>query len=237
MKKIMPLAISIILMLVAGMFASAGLMAIFTDTETSTGNNFAAGTLDLKVGGSDFVDDPNVVHIVISDIKPGWSAYYKWTLKNMGSIAGKVKVQFSAITNSENGVNEPEADAEDDPSPVPALWRIGPDTLGRPEGELGEYLKASLRKIDRFNAFVESTQTGPPNNYGGGQIYGLDAFGGKTYDMQVTLGPGETVDIYLILSLAGDLTAWDACASHDINDNIIQSDSVSFDITFILEQA
>jgi len=38
--------------------------ALFSDTETSSSNTFAAGTLDLKV---DDQDDPNIVHVTLNN--------------------------------------------------------------------------------------------------------------------------------------------------------------------------
>src|SRR3990167_7649784 len=44
--------------------AATATVAYFSDTETSTGNTFAAGTLDLKV---DDQDDPNIVNVADDD--------------------------------------------------------------------------------------------------------------------------------------------------------------------------
>lgn len=228
MKKIMPLVASIMLILVAGMFAGAGTMAIFSDTEKVSVADVSAGTLDLKLNGADAV-----IPVDIHDIAPGWSQIFTWTLKNTGTIAGKVSVSFSAITNLEGAVTEPELDAEDDPY---TYFGAGP-TLGRAEGELGEYLKTTLSLTDQNQPhFVHNTNTGPPGAFGGWHHYGLDACGGNTYDAKVTLGPDGTTKICLTLSLDTNLTAWDACASHDIDDNVIQGDAVYFDIIFHLDQ-
>jgi predicted ribosomally synthesized peptide with SipW-like signal peptide len=94
-----------------------GTRSLFTDTETSSGNTFTAATLDLKVDGN---DDPNVVYITLSNMKPGDdTGYYKWVLKNDGTLPGKVSVTFSLMTNDENGVNEPEQAAESQPYASP----------------------------------------------------------------------------------------------------------------------
>jgi predicted ribosomally synthesized peptide with SipW-like signal peptide len=209
--------------------AGAGTFSYFSDTETSTGNKFTAGTLDLKV---DNKDDPLVVHIELSDIAPGWSQKYKWVLKNTGSISGKVRVEFSPITNNENGVNEPEAIAEAEPYG----YQGARATLGDPNaGELGEYLKFGLLKGDGFNYWGPGTDNSGPPAYG--QKWGLNKLGGNTYDTGEKLDPGQTLNLYLNLSLDTNLKAWDGCWSHDIDDNVIQGDSVIFDIIFHLDQA
>jgi len=103
--------------------------AYFSDTETSTGNTFTAGTLDLKV---DDKDDP-AVNFVIDDVKPGWDDTYYWTLKNTGNVAGQPTIEFSAIDNYENVCTEPEDNLD--------------TTCGNPghgKGELGGKLYVQL---------------------------------------------------------------------------------------------
>jgi len=83
--------------------------AYFSDTETSTGNTFTAGTLDLKV---DDKDDPLVVHITRTNLKPypRWSHSYggQWALKNAGSVPGRFSMEIRNIKNYENDCVEPE---------------------------------------------------------------------------------------------------------------------------------
>jgi predicted ribosomally synthesized peptide with SipW-like signal peptide len=239
-----------------------GTRSLFTDTETSSGNTFTAATLDLKVDGN---DDPNVVYITLSNMKPGDdTGYYKWVLKNDGTLPGKVSVTFSLMTNDENGVNEPEQAAESQP-------------YASPDGELGQYLKPGiepwnlppgviiLERNDQegwFIAMVEEEidtggtigwgpkgwsvpsklysvwQTGPQHPWG---VPGLNGLGGNTYG---TLGylpgdilnPGEEVAFFFRVKLDSDLQRWDGTKWLDVDDNIIQSDKVTFSITFRLEQ-
>jgi predicted ribosomally synthesized peptide with SipW-like signal peptide len=81
-----------------------GTVAYFTDTETSTGNTFTAGTLDLKVGvnsNTNLVDNPGAITALVN-IAPGQilepQTFY---FKNAGSVAGKLKanITFSEIDN------------------------------------------------------------------------------------------------------------------------------------------
>jgi predicted ribosomally synthesized peptide with SipW-like signal peptide len=191
--------------------AIGGTVAYFSDTDTSTGNTFTAGTLDLKVGGQ---DDPRVAVVTISNIQPGWGGEYWWKLKNTGSLPGIVSIEITPIINYENGQNEPEA--------------LVDSTSGDLEGELGAkiwvdkvHLLWTWNKVTRLNA---GSPNGPQwwnkslNDLGGNTLY---APAGN--DLGI-LEPGEEVDFYLKLSLPETVG------------NEIQSDSVSFDIVFHLDQ-
>jgi len=216
MKKIMPLTVSIMLILVAGIFAGAGSLAIFSDTETSKGNTFTAGTLDLKVSSTEspLGDDPYIVHFSLSDMKPGdETGYYKWVLKNVGSLTGTVTIEINAIANKENGRNEPEKKAGDT----------------GPPGELGDYLEVGM-------GFGPSGWSCPSAYYGIWQGFNYVISDGWTYSATYTLGPNEEVAWFMKFSLDDDLTLWDGAFFIDVDDNIIQGDSLEFDIIFHLEQ-
>ncbi|MEM0095695.1 MAG: TasA family protein [Candidatus Bathyarchaeia archaeon] len=253
-----------------------GTHSLFSDTETSTGNTFTAGTIDLKVNGT---DDPYVVTITLSNMKPGDNTgYYKWILKNVGTLPGRISVTFSAIINNENGVNEPEQAAEN--SLYKPCWSQTPVPVGDPvNGELGQYLKPGIHPDDipedlkPYVKIIERNDkegwwigevsaevdiggtigwgpkgysvpsnlysiwaTGPQNPWG---IPGLNGLGGKTYGTfgyDPILDPGEEVAFFFRVALDSDLRIWDGTKWIDIDDNVIQSDSVTFSITFRLEQ-
>ena len=256
---------SVLIIAAASMLLGAGTVAYFTDTETSIGNIFSAGTLDLKVDGQ---DDPNVMSIMLSDMKPGSNTgYYKWVLKNVGTLPGKISVTFSVIINDDNGLTEPESAC---------------DTTGgpHPEGELGQYLKPGIHPDDipddvkPYVTIIERNDeegwyiavvsqevdtggtigwgpkgwsvpsmlysiwsTGPPNPWG---VPGLNGLGSNTYG---TLGflsgdilaPGAEVAFFFKVKLDSNLRIWDGTKWIEVDDNIIQSDSVQFNITFSLE--
>ena len=215
MRKIMPLLLSILVILVAGMFVGAGIFAVFSDTETINENCLKAGTLDLEVGSS------TPVVITITNMKPGDDTdYYKWRCKNVGTLPGKLYVEFRVISNDENEVVEPEVIAGD---------------TGEP-GELGQYLHYTIG-WGPYGWSVPSRlksawQTGPRHPWG---IPGLNGLDGTTYEYGV-LGPGEEIGFFMKLSLDEDLRRWDGTKWVDVDDNIIQSDSVQFMIIFHLEQ-
>lgn len=111
MKKII---ISASIILAASAIIAGGTYAYFSDTETSTGNTFTSGTLDLKADGQ---DGQAVVHITRSGLKPypHWSHSFggQWVLKNDGSIPGKFSMKIVNIKNYENNCNDPENKAGD----------------------------------------------------------------------------------------------------------------------------
>jgi predicted ribosomally synthesized peptide with SipW-like signal peptide len=73
MKKIL-LSTGIVLFM-AGSIALGGTGAFFSDTETSTGNNFTAGAVDLKIDNKSYVTDSNGILVP--------SLTTSWTLKDL----------------------------------------------------------------------------------------------------------------------------------------------------------
>ena len=182
--------------------------AIFSDTETSFDNTFVAGTLDLKVDGED--DGATVKHVELHNIAPGWTKIYYWTPKNEGSISGELSVEFSAITNKENGRTEPEI--------------VAGDAYGELDGELGQYLRVEFY-------YSGPTGSGPFAVPGGGTGWNdLNDYGGLSFDYagagpgEFTLGPSESGSLSMKVLLPSTVG------------NIVQSDSVEFDIIFHLDQ-
>jgi len=79
--------------------AGAATMAYFSDVETSTGNTFAAGTLDLKLDSADL----NVVKFTVTDANPGNSGTGTWVLNNPSSLNGFLDIESVSKTDAENG--------------------------------------------------------------------------------------------------------------------------------------
>ncbi len=186
----------------------AGAFAYFSDVETSTGNSFAAGTLDLKVdtdptGGVNWADGPlptlnsvEALNALINNMKPGGSISGNFGIKNAGTIDGKADFKLTVTANNDNGCNEPEA--------------AYPDTTPGPNGggELGANINVVL-------------------TYGGAAIYNgtLDGMSGINYVAATPLVAGGTASWDFTVSIAPEVG------------NIIQSDSVVFNIEFSLNQA
>lgn len=216
-------------LLLIGVLASGvvGSGALFSDTETSHGNTFTAGTLDLKVDGQ---DDPNIVSVSLADMNPGDdTGYYRWCLRNAGSLPGKPWVEFSTMANDDVSSNEPEAVS-------------GDSTLGAGQpGELGQYLKPTIGTSpcgwSAPSRLISQWQTGPAHPWG---VPGLNYFSGYVYNAASdwpVLGPDQTYQFLLRVTLDANLRNWDGTKWVEVDDNIIQSDRVTFDIVFHLDQA
>ena len=260
---------SMLMIGLVSMLGGSGLYSLFNDTETSEGNTFTAGTLDLNVTDSiSFV-------ITVSNIAPGYdSGYYKWCLKNVGSLPGILSARIDIISDDENGITEPEAIAEAEPYG----YQGARSTLGHPDrGELSEFLSPGVHPDDipdevkpyvtiiarndtegwwigEVSAEVDTGGScgwascgwsvpsrvisqwavGPSPAYAGWS-FGLKSWDGKTF-VYGTLNSGDEVAFFFKVKLDENLRAWDGCGWHDVDDNVIQGDSVTFTITFTLEQ-
>lgn len=124
-----------------------GTVAYFSDTETSSGNTFTAGSLDLKVNDK---EGSAVDKITITDAKPGDSGSYTWIAKNVGTIAGNLSLVVSNITNDDNGCTEPET-------------TVGDGSCGNSEGELGQYIDVILKVAG--NSIATTTLNLLPGTY------------------------------------------------------------------------
>ncbi len=98
MKKILGLAIAAIAVIAV---AGVSTWAYFSDTETSTNNIFAAGTLDLKTS-NDAVNYTDGVTATWGSgnnpVAPGYSSSGTVTLKNLGNIAADhIEMKFTDV--------------------------------------------------------------------------------------------------------------------------------------------
>ncbi|MEK7565943.1 MAG: TasA family protein [Patescibacteria group bacterium] len=106
MKRIV---LSLIVLALAGSVAIGATRAYFSDTETSTGNTFSAGTLDLNLDSG----NTNVVKFTVSNKAPGDTGTGTWTIKNVGTVNGFLDVQPITLSDDDNNCNEPEAAVPD----------------------------------------------------------------------------------------------------------------------------
>lgn len=89
---------------VVAAMAGAGTFAYFTDTETSTGNVFTAGTLDLVVNG----ENPVSSHFELENVQPSYNGACKVNLSNIGTCDGYLSMWIENLTDDDNGLTEPE---------------------------------------------------------------------------------------------------------------------------------
>jgi spore coat-associated protein N len=151
MKKIIGLTIAALLIIG---IVGAGTFAYFSDTATSTGNTFTAGTLVLSEGttgsatNSSYGVTPaggingNVQFGLTNPVVPGSSGTITWTLNNTGNVPGTLTLVAATTFDQGGAPNAPEAAAETALGGVKGLdtgivvWvtRNGTDILGASAG-------------------------------------------------------------------------------------------------------
>jgi predicted ribosomally synthesized peptide with SipW-like signal peptide len=155
MKKILFGIMAIVLCI--GLMGAA--FATFSDTASSTGNKFTAGTLDLKIdndpssGAPVWVDSPTNkiqdIAAAVNNLKPGDSFSSNVGIFNAGTIAGTPSFKLTVTANDENGVNGPES--------------LVDSTTGASQGELSAYVNLKLSyggsvifsgTLDQYTAMV-----------------------------------------------------------------------------------
>jgi predicted ribosomally synthesized peptide with SipW-like signal peptide len=233
MKRIL---LSLVMLGVTSLLAISATSSYFSDTEEVKGNTITAGTLDLTVQNPEGVTD----HISLGNVYPGWNKIYYWTIKNNGNMPGVVKVKIDNLVEKENGVvNNAEQRGEDlaiDPAGVLAGMKVGQEG-----GELGYLMKAVPSQSELYPSIEKSPSIPIANSYmpNGGGLHYLSTYGffnlGRSIS-EATLQPGGSMQLKLNLGLEENLRIWDGTKWIDIDDNVIQSDSVEFDIVFLLEQ-
>lgn len=129
---------SISLIAVIGLAAAGGTYAYFTATRTTSANKFVAGTLDLDVAANGNKLEPFVIENLGDNANI--SGTKTWTVKNTGSLPGRLLVRLQNVTNAENGcANDQEKTAD-----------ANCDQPGK-EGDLGKVitLKVALDGVDK----------------------------------------------------------------------------------------
>lgn len=206
MKRII-LSSLVILGLIGGVVAAT--IAQFSDTETSVGNTFSAGTLNLT---ADNKEGAAVVHITRDNMKPQARWTYQgynqqWILKNTGNLPGTLSVTIKNVENFENGCTTPETVLGD-----LTTCGTGPD-----QGELGQYTWVNWSKNGgtATGTFSGTVHFDPLNTANGVVVTGP------------VIQPDETFNAYMWLDFPRRV---------DDMENLAQGDSLKFDIEFKLVQ-
>lgn len=225
MKKIMGLSIAALL--VIGVVAG-GTVAYFSDTETSTGNTFTAGTLNLvsTVSGTAPADATKYTltaggdglngNVVLARVAPNDSGAIVWTLTNGGNLAGTLTTTGTTVSFTDGAAaNEQEAAVA-----VPHA------NNGGANGDLDEFLGVKLQRGVTY-ILGDATTYEPFSALQAilaAESQSIAAAGSLVY----TLSWSVAADI---VGLGGS-TALGAA----VDDNIIQGDTAQIDITFTLTQ-
>ena len=91
-KKILLSILSITVLLT---LVGIGTYALFSDTATSTGNQFQAGTMNLQVNGAE-----QLQAFSYTSISPGWSHTETYTVTNVGNVQGRATFVASSLVES-----------------------------------------------------------------------------------------------------------------------------------------
>lgn len=214
MRKILMSLLMITLVSAVGIGATK---AWFSDTEASTGNSFTAGKLDLELGAG------NPIPFIFSNVVPGDNGTGKITLTNTaGSIDGVLDVKLANLLESENGLVEPELAAGD--------YENGGD-LGLESLQIATFVDVNRDGV--WNAGdIKLAYNGQVIPYSV-QNYLSYATPRNTmvgWNDIMTLTAGQSVDVVMMWKV---LTTW---GYPNYNQNIIQTDSLGFDVQTSLEQ-
>ena len=183
MKKIL---VSFMTIALVSALIGGGVYAYFSDVETSTGNTFTAGTLDLNLDGG----NTNVVKFTVDDVKPGDSSGGTWTVANVGNMDGYLDLESIGVSEDIGTTTDPELADEVPP---------GTDTA-----QLGNYLMVHMfidannnGSWDSGETDIFGTNASPAAINTIASSYGLDlsllANGGTNY-ITLLWSVGTTVD-------------------------------------------
>jgi len=141
-KKIW-LSVGLILLVAGG--AIAGTAAYFTAQRTASTNKFTAGTLDMNVQSNGIVNEPFVIENMGSNANIDGTK--TWTIKNTGTLPGRLLVRLQNVVNKENGCANDQEKAAD-----PTC-----DTPGK-EGDLGKViaLNVALDGVDKVSSDLQT---------------------------------------------------------------------------------
>lgn len=210
------LLISLALIIGVSVSAYAATQAFFVDVASNTASQFTVGTMGLNIdnGGLGF-DKFDVSNIGVDGNISGGKT---WTITNTGTIPGNLTFRMLNLVNNENGCEEPEAQTD-----IPGY--TADTTCGNPgpgEGELGAAMavNVTLRPIIGDPASdIAIVTNGDLTN---------DAVYATSWDTNAgvfTLPAGQSVEVTM---------NWATTPAN--YDNSIQSDSLTFDVAFQLDQ-
>jgi predicted ribosomally synthesized peptide with SipW-like signal peptide len=132
----------LISVLIIGVVLAAGVgatIAYLSATRTVSTSKFAAGTLDLDVSSNGNKLEPFVIENMGENANI--SGTKTWTVKNTGTLSGRLLIRLQNVNNQENGCNDQEKAVE-------------PNCEADNDGELGSVinLKVDLDGVTKVNS-------------------------------------------------------------------------------------
>ena len=108
-KKKIWLSIGLVILVAGG--AITATTAYFTAQRTASTNKFTAGTLDMNVQSNGVANEPFVIENMGDNANI--SGTKTWTIKNTGTLPGRLLVRLQGLTNKENGCANDQEKAAD----------------------------------------------------------------------------------------------------------------------------
>ncbi len=135
-KKIW-ISIGLVILVAGGAMMATN--AYFTAQRTASTNKFTTGTLDMNVQSNGNVNEPFVIENMGANANIDGTK--TWTVKNTGTLPGRLLVRLQNVVNKENGGNDQEKSAE-------------PNCDADTEGELGGVvtLNVALDGVDKVSS-------------------------------------------------------------------------------------
>ncbi len=191
--------------------AVGGTIAYFSDTETSTGNTFTAGTIDISINDQ----NPWNQSFTMADMKPSYTDYINFNIQNFGSDPNPVNVwKKITVTNENTGVvSEPECTEQN--------------------GNLAWNGTSCIRGTDNNNISSVIDYDLSVEVYNGGQKIWWQTI----YNKNVTVAQIANQDIYLgMIPAGGYMKVTQSYHMKGETTNWAQGDQMIFDITLRAEQ-
>lgn len=204
MKKIL-LSLGIIAIVAVG--AIGATRAFFSDTVSSTGNTFTAGTIDISV------NEEESFTVNLDDMKPGYVDYGNFVIKNTGTNPVNITKTVNGISDDDNGVNEPECIA------YSGTWNGKDCNGGTIKNDLENVITYDLSVVVKDERGVEKWNQTLYNN--DKTLAGIETTGGMFLGMIPSGWTMEVTESYHMVNDAG---------------NEYQSDKMTFDITLTGQQ-
>ncbi|MCR4263226.1 MAG: CalY family protein [Candidatus Roizmanbacteria bacterium] len=211
MKRIF---ISILTLALVSFAVYGATRAQFMDTETSEGNTFAAGQIDLEMGAS------TSMPFAVSNIMMGDSGEGNITLTSaVGNADGNLTVAITDFVQAENGCIDPEIDAG--------------DPCGAGDLDLG-FKMAMFLDVNQDGTYtqadgdIELEYSGNTNTTAGLQYAPASSFVGDSWT-PFPMVSGQSVDLVIEWQLPLPF-------NYPKHENIMQTDSLGFDVVTTLEQ-
>lgn len=195
--------LSAMVMTIAASLIVGATTAMLTDKETSTGNTFTAGTLDLKIDDG----DSNVIKFNVDNMHPDSQPTGSYKLTNAGTLNGYLDLSKITVTNLENDLIEPEAEAGDTTLDV---------------GELGNVVNVRLYFDNDLDGYFSE----------GDEMF----YDGLASDLPSSIAVNKLVPAGESVTIGAKTVVdwWDT--GDNTADNQAQSDTLQIDFEFLLSQ-